>query len=106
MGRVPTAGLSASVAAASAQAFDLLAMVRPVWSGNAACRDAPPDVSWFPDRGHGHDTRAQTEKAKAICATCPVLECCRSWALNQGDRLQGIWGGLTEKDRVQVRLRR
>ena len=105
-GRVPTAGLTASDATATAQVFDLLAMVRPVWSGDAACRNPPPGVSWFPERRNGDDPRVQTEKAKAICATCPVLECCRSWALNQGDGLKGIWGGLTENDRTWVEVRR
>ena len=104
-GRVPTAGLTASNAAACAEAFDLLARVRPIWSGDAACRNPPPGVSWFPDRRAGIDSREQTEKAKAICATCPVLECCRGWALDQGDRLQGIWGGLTEKDRARLHHR-
>lgn len=36
------------------------------------------------------------EQAKAICATCPVIEECREYG--QGERY-GVWGGLTPKER-------
>jgi WhiB family redox-sensing transcriptional regulator len=73
---------------------DLLA--RPAWHDGAACRGRGID-SWFPVQGRRPDD------ARAVCGRCPVLEECRRWALDQGPELQGVWGGLTEADRRQLR---
>lgn len=70
----------------------------PGWRQRAACRGAPTSL-WFPDRG-------QTAKeARAICATCPVLESCRNWALIESGDGHGVLGGLSESDRVEYRRR-
>jgi WhiB family redox-sensing transcriptional regulator len=71
--------------------------VIPDWHADARCRDYP-EVSWFPDR-YGGDW----ETPKRICARCPVLAECRSWAMRQGRSLQGIWGGLSEQQRRNIR---
>jgi len=42
------------------------------------------------------------EKAKAICAACPVMDDCLSYALETNQR-SGIWGGTTEKERKSLR---
>ena len=36
-----------------------------------------------------------------MCATCPVIEPCREYSLKLSHhlRLQGVWGGLTQKKR-------
>jgi WhiB family redox-sensing transcriptional regulator len=69
---------------------------RPAWMADAACRGSK--VNFHPERGQ--DTRA----AKAVCATCPVREQCRSYALEVGDKY-GVWGGTTAKERRKL-LRR
>ena len=40
-------------------------------------------------------------RAKAICAGCRVIDDCRDWGL--GHELYGIFGGLSEKQRRQIR---
>jgi len=37
-------------------------------------------------------------EAKAICATCPVVEHCLEFATKNDER-DGVWGGLTAKER-------
>jgi WhiB family redox-sensing transcriptional regulator len=49
-------------------------------------------------------TPEETERALAICATCPVQRECLDYALEARERF-GIWGGKTEKQRRQI-LRR
>ena len=39
-----------------------------------------------------------TDKAKGICAACPVRSDCLAHAVVNGER-DGIWGGLTEEER-------
>lgn len=66
---------------------------RPDWHDDAACRGMCPDL-WFPARGE--DPRP----AKAVCATCPVIERCAEagWA-----EYFGVWGGLSERARKRAR---
>ena len=42
--------------------------------------------------------RRRAANAKALCATCPVIEQCRSYAL-AAQEPYGIWGGMTEEER-------
>jgi WhiB family redox-sensing transcriptional regulator len=69
---------------------------RPVWHAEAACRGRGTD-GWFPVQGRRPDD------ARAVCGACPVLEECHRWALDQGPELAGVWAGLTEADRRQLR---
>lgn len=66
------------------------------------CQGQP--VSWFyPDprtRGITKDMR----NALNMCSDCIVRWPCAEYALRH--EVYGIWGGLTEKDRVQIRARR
>jgi hypothetical protein len=89
------------VAAVAEDCLDIIERSRPAWWADAACRWAPAEITWFPT-GSGQETTAVTAAAKEVCAACSALRPCRSWALNQGDRLFGIWGGLTEHERKQV----
>ncbi len=73
--------------------LDLLA--RPSWHAEAACREAAPSV-FFPEPG------SSAWLAKSICARCPVLDQCRTWALAQGYGLVGVWGGTTARERHRV----
>lgn len=67
------------------------------WHARAACRGLSPaeaDRLFFPlPRAH----KAIAE-AKSICSRCPVKKACFNAALEQGSK-EGVWGGLTEKER-------
>ncbi|SRR5216683_1469852 len=65
-----------------------------------AAGDQEPDL-WFPAFGD----RVAAERAKGVCARCPVREGCREWALAAGER-SGIWGGTTERERRVLRRSR
>jgi WhiB family redox-sensing transcriptional regulator len=63
----------------------------------AACRSADLAL-FFPQRGQ------PTTPAKAICAGCPELVVCRTWAVGQPD-LVGVWGATSEDERRTLRRR-
>lgn len=68
------------------------------WRDRAACKGA--DLSlFFPSEEGG---TAQAAKARAICASCPVMAECRQYALGSPERW-GIWAGMTERDRRRPR---
>lgn len=73
------------------------------WRFEAACLKQDPEL-FFPigDAGPAVD---QIEKAKAVCRTCPVMAECLEWALETGQDF-GVWGGLSEAERLAVRRRR
>lgn len=73
------------------------------WRFEAACLEQDPEL-FFPigDAGPAVD---QIERAKAICRTCPVMQECLSWALESGQDF-GVWGGMSEAERLQLRRRR
>ncbi|MEJ7765022.1 MAG: WhiB family transcriptional regulator [Acidimicrobiales bacterium] len=69
---------------------------RPSWQADALCREYPL-VSWFVEKGE------TTATAKRICGRCLVLTDCRRWALEQGPELAGVFGGLSARERAQLR---
>jgi hypothetical protein len=69
----------------------------PGWRERGACRGFT--ALFFPD-----DSGSGTA-ALAICATCPVITSCRSWALLESGEGPGIIGGLTENQRRLYRRR-
>ncbi|WP_239405431.1 WhiB family transcriptional regulator [Frankia sp. Cj3] len=72
------------------------------WNEKAACRnndDCDPD-QFFPD-GNGRWRAGQVDKAKKICADCPVKKECLNYAL-RGMQAYGIWGGKTEDERRSI----
>lgn len=66
------------------------------WRQRAVCREHDPDM-WFPTPGDKPTRRA----AVRICRACPVaVECGReAFAIDAAD---GIWGGLTSKQRSNL----
>lgn len=62
------------------------------WVRDAVCAQTDPEL-FFPDKGQPGD------EAKAICRSCPVLAQCRLYALNSPIALDGIWGGMSAKER-------
>ena len=68
------------------------------WQYEAACRDLDTELFFHPEGERGSTRRRRAANAKAICATCPVIEQCRSYAL-AAQEPYGIWGGMTEEER-------
>ncbi|MFD9126374.1 WhiB family transcriptional regulator [Kitasatospora sp. NPDC059571] len=69
---------------------------RSAWQEAAACRSEDPDL-FFPVSGEGLGA-AQTLRAKAVCARCPVVSACGDAAMAVGEA-HGVWGGMDERDR-------
>jgi WhiB family transcriptional regulator, redox-sensing transcriptional regulator len=68
------------------------------WMAEGSCRMYPP-AAFFPSDGVGVD------KARRICATCPVIETCLEYALEH--RIEhGVWGGCSERERRRILKRR
>ncbi len=66
---------------------------------DAACYGIPT-LMFFPDPGATADAFA----ALRICHGCPIVDACRSYAI---DTFQvGIWGGTTDRQRERIRRRR
>ncbi|GHB13757.1 hypothetical protein GCM10010330_79470 [Streptomyces tendae] len=56
---------------------------------------------FFPD---DYQKAADVVTAKALCASCPSLQVCRSWALDHPTfATHGIWGGFTPQERKMHR---
>ena len=68
------------------------------WMALGSCRSYPPNM-FFPSDGVGVD------RARKICATCPVSSPCLEYALeNHIDH--GVWGGCSERERRRIAKRR
>jgi len=68
------------------------------WMLTGRCREIDPG-EFFPSDGVGVD------KARVICASCPVKEPCLEYALrNRIDH--GVWGGASERERRRILKRR
>ena len=51
------------------------------WQYRAACRDLDTELFFHPEGERGSTRRRRAANAKAICASCPVIEQCRAYAL-------------------------
>ena len=70
------------------------------WREFARCRGVDPEV-FYPVS----DDDEAADEAKSICALCPVREPCLEFALSTREK-NGVWGGLTERERRRVLRRR
>jgi WhiB family redox-sensing transcriptional regulator len=70
------------------------------WRSLAKCRGAD-NAPFYPERGDNFTPR----KAKKLCYQCPVQTECLQWALDNCE-YHGIWGGLTPRERREIRLGR
>lgn len=79
---------------------------RASWLRSAACAAEDPDL-FHPDKDDPQ-RGAKVERAKAVCARCPVIAECRDLA----DRLEGrkgkgeiygVWGGESVTERLRRR---
>lgn len=72
------------------------------WMADGVCHGQTEH--FFPPFGELADARAAREAvAGAICATCPVIHECRSYARHH--REQGFWGGENDEERLEARRR-
>lgn len=72
---------------------------RSDWQASAACAGDMGSAFYPPVRGERKAVRVSREqRAKAVCATCPVRSACLEHALTAGERY-GIWDGMTDKER-------
>ncbi len=68
------------------------------WRHAAACQRADASLFFAADGERGAARERRERRAKAVCASCPVIEPCASYALSHRE-LYGVWGGLTEQER-------
>lgn len=73
------------------------------WRSGGACLSADPDL-FFPI-SFSEASAGQVNWAKAYCARCPVRSECTRFALDHPD-VQGIWGGMTDNERKNLRRAR
>ncbi|MEU3519933.1 WhiB family transcriptional regulator [Streptomyces sp. NPDC006654] len=74
------------------------------WQAEARCRGMDSSVFFSPPEERGSRRQSREEKAKEICAACPVREACALAALRAGETY-GVWGGMTERERAVGRVR-
>ena len=65
------------------------------WKLDGVCRTIDPDL-WFPD---APQTGAV---AKKMCRSCPVIEKCLQYALDNNEPY-GVWGGKGSSERRMLR---
>jgi WhiB family redox-sensing transcriptional regulator len=68
------------------------------WQARGNCIGLDPDL-FFPERGQS------CAEAKAVCAGCAVRSECLEYALAKPEKF-GIWGGLSERERRRIRVKR
>jgi WhiB family redox-sensing transcriptional regulator len=73
------------------------------WLGQARCIGEDPEL-FFPV-GTSEPALDQTERAKSICLGCDVRDECLEWSLNTCQDA-GVWGGLDEEQRREIRRAR
>lgn len=91
-------------------ALKLLKLPPPVseswdWQMEGACRDVDGALFFHPDNERGEARERRVAEAKRVCGGCAVRQMCLSHALEVGER-HGVWGGLTEEERRNLRRRR
>ncbi|MFP7696528.1 WhiB family transcriptional regulator [Trueperella sp. LYQ143] len=75
------------------------------WQSQGSCNSMDPDYFFHPEGERGGPRRRRIERAKQICHTCPVVEECRNYALNNNEPY-GVWGALSEEERYNMSARR
>jgi WhiB family redox-sensing transcriptional regulator len=70
------------------------------WRRRAACRDMGTDV-FFP-AGRSGRSPGMVKEARKVCARCVSKPACLAYALEWNIR-EGVWGGLTDKQRQNMR---
>ncbi|MBX3314951.1 MAG: WhiB family transcriptional regulator [Actinobacteria bacterium] len=64
------------------------------WRTKAACIGLEA-FTFYPE------TDEDADKAKEVCALCPVQSACLEYALARREK-EGVWGGCTERERRRI----
>lgn len=73
-------------------------LLPPAWVADALCTQVDPEL-FFPTRGR------QGRATRRVCAGCPVRVECAEYAIGRSE-LDGVWGGLSPKQRKAARRAR
>jgi WhiB family transcriptional regulator, redox-sensing transcriptional regulator len=89
---------------------NLQRLPRPVlssyeWQMQGTCRTADPEAFFPAEASRGRNRASIENRAKAMCAQCPVIEECLDHAMRVREPY-GVWGGLTAEERNQLQRRR
>lgn len=68
------------------------------WQLHARCRYEDPSLFFHPDGERGWARKNRQQRARAICAACPVARECGEYSISFQEAF-GTWGGLSEDDR-------
>jgi len=75
--------------------IETINLTGPDWQTQALCAQTGADF-FFPEPG------SSVREAKRICGMCEMRSACLQYALENDERF-GVWGGLSEKERLQLR---
>jgi WhiB family redox-sensing transcriptional regulator len=75
------------------------------WQQHSACAGLGTEKFFHPDGERGQRRSMRETLAKAVCATCPVMNACAEHALRVKEPY-GVWGGMSETDREEILVRR
>jgi len=81
-----------------------VADLRKDWKEFANCRGLDYNI-FFPSEDGSVVTKEVENNAKAVCWRCSVRDECLEYAITTGQE-DGIWGGMTYKERRSERRRR
>ena len=73
------------------------------WQLAGACRNEAEELFFGPaaTREERREKSRRIREAKRVCASCPVWERCRGYALENEEEF-GVWGGLSELERWEL----
>ena len=71
------------------------------WQYEGACAELDPETFFSPEYERGAKRTAREDRAKQICARCPVIERCLQHALDAQEPY-GVWGGKTAGERQRL----
>ncbi len=71
------------------------------WQMDAACRGQDTSNFYHPENERGPSRARREFRAKAVCASCPVVKQCLRWALAAREPY-GVWGGLSTEERESL----
>jgi WhiB family transcriptional regulator, redox-sensing transcriptional regulator len=74
------------------------------WQSDAACQGLGDDLFFATSNERGASRRHRERAAKAVCATCPVVDPCLAWALAASEPY-GVWGGQSPEERSRLKSR-
>jgi WhiB family redox-sensing transcriptional regulator len=75
--------------------FEMITPADTAWQERALCAQTGADF-FFPEPG------SSVREAKRICGMCEMRSACLDYAMNNDERF-GVWGGLSEKERLELR---